>query len=138
MRPRVELWVEVDGRVVLSDWRVALLEAVAETGSLAQAAARLGTPYRTAWQRLRTMEARLGVRLVESHSGGAQGGGARLTPAAHRLVARYRAFAADPHADVGRRFSDAFGDDARAAEPAAPPTGPPTEPKVRRGHSAKG
>ena len=32
-------WVERNGEVVLSEWRVALLEAVAETGSISAAAA---------------------------------------------------------------------------------------------------
>lgn len=38
--PRTKLWLEIDGRIALSDWRVRLLEAVGETGSLKAAAAR--------------------------------------------------------------------------------------------------
>ena len=39
MEVRTKVWIEQDGEVMLSDWRVALLEAVEETGSLAEAAA---------------------------------------------------------------------------------------------------
>ena len=46
MQPKMKVWVEKDGQLVLSDWRVLFLEAIAETGSLSQAAAKLGIPYR--------------------------------------------------------------------------------------------
>ena len=32
MRPRVKLWVEQDGKLVLSDYRVRLLSLIEETG----------------------------------------------------------------------------------------------------------
>lgn len=41
MEPRAKLWVEQDGKLVLSDYRVRLLELIDETGSLAEAAGRL-------------------------------------------------------------------------------------------------
>ncbi len=63
MRPRLKVWIECeDGRVALSEWRVALLEAIDEHGSLVAAARALGVPHRTAWQRIREMEPCLGVR----------------------------------------------------------------------------
>ena len=34
MQPRANFWIEQDGQVVLSSWRVKLLEAIAETGSI--------------------------------------------------------------------------------------------------------
>ena len=40
LTPRVNLWLERDGNVVLSLWRVRLLEALAETGSISGAADR--------------------------------------------------------------------------------------------------
>ena len=45
-RPRLrsKIWLERDGKVVLSDWRVELLAAVDETGSLARAARNLDVP----------------------------------------------------------------------------------------------
>jgi molybdate transport system regulatory protein len=110
MEPRVKLWVEIDGQIVLSDWRVGLLEEVDRTGSLSRAAEALDVPYRTAWHKLKQMEQRLGVRLVAAHSGGAGGGGAELTPVARRLVERYGRFAAGLRQEVDRRFESAFAD----------------------------
>lgn len=109
-RIRTKVWVERGDAVLLSEWRVALLEAVAETGSLAAAAARLGVPYRTAWDRIKETEARLGVKLLATESGGAEGGGSRLTPAAADLVARFRRVTAGLADEVERRFRDELGD----------------------------
>ncbi len=109
MEPRSKLWLEIDGKAVLGDWRAALLEGIDRTGSLAKAAEELNTPYRTAWQRLKESEARLGVRLVESQSGGVDGGGSTLTEAARDLLRRYRQFSDGLEELVNQRFRQAFG-----------------------------
>ncbi len=110
MRPHVKLWLEDDvGRVALSEWRVGLLEAVREHGSLSSAARALGVPHRTAWERIHEMESRLGVELVETESGGATGGRSRLTPAAEDLVRRYAAVRAGLDDLVVARFREQFG-----------------------------
>ncbi len=53
---------------------------VAETGSLAEAARRMGLSYRRAWGKISEIETNLGVRLVETEVGGAGGGSTHLTP----------------------------------------------------------
>lgn len=108
MEPRAKLWLEVDGKIALSAWRVALLEAVDETGSLAKAAERMGVPYRTASYKLREIEATLGVRLLATHSGGAEGGGSRLTPAGRDYVRRWHTFDAGLDEWVASHFQAAF------------------------------
>jgi molybdate transport system regulatory protein len=105
---RSKLWIEVDGEVVLSDYRAALLEGIERTGSLARAAEELKVPYRTAWQRLKESEERLGFRLVESQSGGAEGGGSVLTPAARELLRRYRDLSQGLDQLVDDRFRKTF------------------------------
>ena len=50
MQPMFNLWLEKNDEVVLSTWRVALLRAVADTGSISAAAERTKVQYRTAWQ----------------------------------------------------------------------------------------
>ena len=112
-RVRSKVWVEDASGVLLSEFRVALLERVAAAGSLAAAAADLGLPYRTAWQKIREAEERLGIRLLDTDSGGADGGGSRLTPEAADLVARFRRVTAGVADLVEQRFRDEFGDLAR-------------------------
>ena len=89
IEPRTKVWFERDGRVALSEWRVELLQAIDETGSLTAAAERMGVPYRTAWYKLREAEQQLGTRLVESRTGGVQGGGSQLTDAGRDAVERF-------------------------------------------------
>ncbi len=109
-QPRLNLWLERDGRVVLSRWRVALLEAIAAHGSISAAAEQLGVPYHRAWDRLAEMEAGLGVTLVDRQLGGPGGGGARLTPAGQDYVARFNRFAQGIDELAATHFRDAFGD----------------------------
>jgi molybdate transport system regulatory protein len=94
LTPHVNLWIERHERVVLSRWRVQLLEAIEATGSISAAAERLGVQYRLAWERLEEMEEGLGLHLVERHVGGAHGGGASLTPTGRDFIARFNNFAA--------------------------------------------
>ena len=115
LSPRVKVWIERDGHVALSDWRVELLETVDLCGSLAEAARQLKLPYKTAWYKLREVEAALGVQVLRKTSGGAHGGGAALTPAGRDLVRRYRQVIEGLDHLVAERFAQAF------AGPAGPP-----------------
>ena len=124
LRPRSKVWLERDGEVVLSEWRVELLEAVAATGSLAAAAARVGVPYRTAWTRLREIEAGLGFKVLDTQSGGAEGGGSRLMPEAQRMLDRFHRVADGVGRLVDERFAAAFGGD----EPPGGPSGVTSSP----------
>ncbi len=105
---RSKIWIERDGAVVLSEWRVELLEAIDAHGSLHRAAEALDVPYRTAWERVKATEAELGVRLLESESGGADGGGSRLTAEASEFCRRFRRVSNGIQEVVSRRFAVEF------------------------------
>ena len=90
--PRQKLWIEAGGRLVMSDYRVRLLELVAETGSLAEAATEMRLSYRRAWGKIKELEANLGTPLVHSEVGGAGGGRTTITDEARALLAAYRRF----------------------------------------------
>jgi molybdate transport system regulatory protein len=102
------VWLERDGQVVLSVWRVALLEAVAETGSISAAAARQGVHFRVAWRKLKEMEDRLGTKLTERTTGGPRGGGTRLTAEGLDCVRRFRRLTAGLQDLLEQRFAEAF------------------------------
>mgnify|MGYP005841916157 CR=1 FL=1 len=107
---QVKFWVEQDGGLVLSDWRIGLLEAIAATGSLAEAAAQFDVSYRVAWRKLREIEQRLDVRLFKGHSGGKDGGGSTLTPLGYEVVQRYRHFRRGLVEMAEQRFQETFAD----------------------------
>ena len=108
--PRQKLWIETGGQLVMSDYRVRLLELVAETGSLAEAASALGLSYRRAWGKVKEIEANLGRPLVRSEVGGAGGGRTLLTPEAEELVTAYRRFQQRVEQDVAGAYDAALRD----------------------------
>ncbi len=108
MIPKYNLWLELQGEVLLSVWRVKLLEAIEETGSITSAAAAMNVPYRRAWQRLHEMEERLGIPLVATEIGGVGGGGARLTSEAKDLIRRFHCFSDGLTEEIQERFENAF------------------------------
>ena len=84
--------------------RVALLEAVRDTGSMTRAAKVVGISYKTAWDRVQAMNNGAGQALVERSAGGAGGGGTTLTPYAVSLIAAFRELEAT-HAQMLGRLS---------------------------------
>ncbi len=104
LKPCVKVWLEAGGKPVFGDGKLTWLEAIAETGSLREAARRLGMSYRGLWGRLRTMEERLGMKLVIRRTGGAGGGGMALTENGKALVTDYRRFRRGIDAHAARRF----------------------------------
>ncbi len=71
--------------------KVALLEGIARTGSLRQAARALGMSYRRAWLLLDQINQSFNTPSATATVGGAGGGGAALTPFGEELIERYRA-----------------------------------------------
>lgn len=105
---RSKFWIEQDGELVLSDWRVELLEAIQEAGSLAAASSKLNVPYRVAWGKIKEIEGRLGFPLLESKAGGVSGGSTQLTARGQELIARYRLFQTNLPDIIQQRFAEVF------------------------------
>jgi molybdate transport system regulatory protein len=78
------------GVIVLGPGKADLLEAIAQTGKLREAARRLSMSYMRAWQLVQAMNAAFGQPLVETLRGGATHGSARLTPLGKRALRLYR------------------------------------------------
>lgn len=108
LRIKSKIWIEADGRLIFSDGRLALLEAVERLGSLSKAARHLEMSYRAAWGMLRLSEQKLGVKLLAVQIGGPGGGGARLTPAARKLIRRFRRVKARVNREADAEFARRF------------------------------
>lgn len=67
-----------------------LLEAIGETGSIAEAARRLDMSYRRAWSLVRSLNAAFIAPLVETRKGGPARGSAVLTEAGQEALKLYR------------------------------------------------
>lgn len=89
--------------------RVELLQRIAETGSISQAARDMGMSYKTAWDAVDAMNNLSDRPLVERSVGGIRGGGTRLTDEGRRLIEVYRA-AETEFADFLERLSGGIAD----------------------------
>lgn len=105
LTPKCKVWFEREGSVALSDWRVDLLLAVDRCGSLAAAARQLDVPYKTAWYKLKEVEAGLGMPVLQTTSGGRDHGSAVLTPVGKQIVERYQAVVRGLQELVDARFA---------------------------------
>ena len=108
MEPKFNLWIEQEGQVVLSAWRVRLLEAIDAAGSISAAAEQLNVPYRRAWEKIQEIEQGLGFKVVDTAVGGQGGGGAHLTAAGRKAVLQFQAFADGFDQEVAARYTAAF------------------------------
>lgn len=70
MKLSAKLFIEKDDDYILGPGRVELLRAVAELGSLRQAAQKFGMSYRWAWGRINDSEKALGVTLLAQDGSG--------------------------------------------------------------------
>jgi molybdate transport system regulatory protein len=74
----------------LGPGKVLLLEAVDEHGSISAAGRAIGMSYKRAWDLIDEMNQIFAGPVVDSKSGGKQGGGATLTELGNRVVTTYR------------------------------------------------
>lgn len=76
--------------IALGPGKVELLIAIAETGSIREAADSLDMSYMRAWTLIRTMNKCFAEPLVERVRGGKEGGGANLTNAGKKALDLYQ------------------------------------------------
>lgn len=79
-----------DGRLLVGRDRIAILEAVAEHGSITEAARALGFSYKTAWDAVSAINNLMPRPVLVAKTGGRRGGGAVLTEEGERLIAAFR------------------------------------------------
>jgi len=77
---RTKVWLELEGRFVIGEGGLDLLEAVERLRSLTGAAQAVGWSYRHAWGYLRNAERVLGAKLVVTLPGRGGARGTRLSP----------------------------------------------------------
>jgi len=104
--PGLKVWLNYDGLFLMGPRYLRFLAAVGRTGTIRAAGREVGWSYRTCLNRLRRMERVLGAPVLLTTRGGRRGGGARLSPAARRLVSVFTQW----QREVARLTRKAFRD----------------------------
>ncbi len=92
--PRLRLRVVFGDGAMVGPGKADLLDLIRTTGSISAAGRAMGMSYKRAWGLVEELNAAFRAPLVASVRGGAQGGGARLTPEGEAVLAHYRAIEA--------------------------------------------
>jgi molybdate transport system regulatory protein len=87
---RLTVRIDFEGSESFGPGKVRLLELIDDLGSIRSAAAAMNMSYRHAWLLLQAVEDTFGAPVISTATGGAKGGGARLTELGRTLVAKYR------------------------------------------------
>jgi molybdate transport system regulatory protein len=103
-REGLHLRVVLREGAALGPGKVALLEAIAETGSIRAAGARFRMSYRRAWELVAELNGMFVSPLVVAEAGGRGGGGAQLTSLGHEVAARFRVMEGKSWAAVEEDF----------------------------------
>lgn len=100
----LSLRMRFDDQARLGPGKIALLEGIDRTGSIAAAGRAMGMSYRRAWLLVDAVNAMFDEPVVVTASGGAHGGGSTLTPLGASLVAAYRQVERDTTASMDRHL----------------------------------
>jgi len=101
-RLRSKLEVDTEFGTFLGDTRIRLLEAIAQQGSISQAAKAVPLSYKAAWDAVDAMNNLADQPLVIRSTGGKHGGGTQLTDYGRQVVALYRALEAEYQSALDR------------------------------------
>ncbi|HUA22697.1 MAG TPA: LysR family transcriptional regulator [Steroidobacteraceae bacterium] len=88
--PGIRFRLDFHDRCSVGIGKVSLLEAIARTGSLSQAARDIGMSYRRAWLLIDSMHAEFDTPVINATVGGSGGGGAQLSSFGRKLIQAYR------------------------------------------------
>src|SRR5262245_1740278 len=87
---RLTVRIDFEGSESFGPGKAQLLELIDAHGSIRSAAAAMNMSYRHAWLLLQAVEDTFGAPVISTSTGGAKGGGAKLTELGRTLVSRYR------------------------------------------------
>ena len=118
LHPEGRIWLQERGLRVFGPGAQELLRRVDETGSLNQAAKDMKMAYSKAWRMVGEIEQGLGVNLLERQTGGAVGGGSRLTAEGRLVLERFDAFLRDVDGMLETLFRRHFSDLSYGGTPA--------------------
>jgi molybdate transport system regulatory protein len=87
---RFRMRINKGDEIAVGPGKIALLEAIIDTGSITAAAKHLGMSYRRAWLLVDAMNDSFRTPVVSTSKGGRLGGSTVVTPLGEEVIRRYR------------------------------------------------
>jgi len=87
---RLSIRLDLTEKDRIGPGKIALLEAIRNTGSISEGAKQIGMSYRRAWILVDQVNGALKKPAVSAATGGKRGGGAKLTPVGEKIISIYR------------------------------------------------
>jgi molybdate transport system regulatory protein len=87
---RLSIRIDLENGDRIGPGKIALLEAIRDTGSISAGARKIGMSYRRAWLLVEQVNEAFEGPSVASTMGGRHGGGAIITPVGERVIDIYR------------------------------------------------
>ncbi len=107
--PGLQIRVITRGGDWLGPGKAAILEGIRDTGSIAAAGRAMGMSYKRAWGLVEVLNQMFAEPLVTSVRGGAEGGGAAVTPTGLRVLELYRAMERKGNAALAEELAAVAG-----------------------------
>ncbi|WP_458700259.1 winged helix-turn-helix domain-containing protein [Sulfurospirillum sp. 1307] len=106
---KTKSWIENEnGELLFGKGKTEILELIEQEGSIAKAAEKLGMNYKKAWTHVKILQKNLDDVLVESHKGGGEQGGSKLTPKANDFIEGFKQLQKEVEEYANERFKELF------------------------------
>lgn len=109
MQAKVKVWIDDgDGNLIFGGGKTQILEFIDETGSISEAAKKVGMNYKKAWTHIKILQEFLEDELVVTKQGGKGQGGTVLTPKAKEVVETFKTLQRDIKIYTQQRYEELF------------------------------
>lgn len=108
MEVKVKIWIEdSEKNLVFGCGKTQILEYIEDTGSISQAAKKVGMNYKKAWSHIKILQEYIEDELVIVQKG-RNSGGTVLTPKAKEIIKKYKAYEQEVKEFSNSRFNEIF------------------------------
>lgn len=109
MKVKIKVWIEDDEEnLIFGSGKTEVLENIDTTGSIAEAAKKVGMNYKKAWTHIKILEKHIEEDLVLRFKGRGENSGTTLTPKAREVIQTYKVLEDDIKRYSEQRFQELF------------------------------
>lgn len=107
LQVKYKIWLYNEGKL-FGQGPYNLLKGVKEKGSLSEAAKSMDMSYNKAFNLIKGIEDKMGMKMLASKTGGTKGGGSQLTMEAENLMEAYEKFYSECEQSINSIFNKYF------------------------------